>query len=788
MIQLRAITKDYVTGDTIVHALNGLDIDFRDNEFVAVLGPSGCGKTTFMNIVGGLDRATSGHLIVDGIATDEYRDADWDDYRNKRVGFVFQTYNLITHISVLENVELALTLSGISKSERTKRAISVIEEVGLHDQLHKRPNQLSGGQMQRVAIARALVNHPDILLADEPTGALDSVTSTQILDLIKRIAARRLVIMVTHNAELAHHYANRVVTMLDGKIQSDSHPLSDQETIEPVQVEKASPSEETVKGKKSKMSFITALTLSSRNLLTKKRRTIMTTIASSIGIMGIALVLAVSNGTNRYISQLQSDTLASSPLTITETSIDMTQAMQAMTGNEALESFPDAQEVFVKQAVDTSLFLSKNHISDEYISYLTNELDPTWYNDILYKTGMSVPLYTFDEALGQYKQVGTTSSGTILTGGGASPQVLLEAGFVNTQYEVLAGTYPANKNEVAIVVADTNEIPEVTLIAMGYRQVGDENTAYSFEEIRDRDFKLLDNDRLYELVGSSYAAVSPLDIDFAGAETLNVSAILRVKETIQGGVLVEGLAYTPELYDYLQTQNLSSEIISFMNDHDLVNPFTGVAYQDTLSMTALEQWTYRHRALGGNDLPNEISIYPVDYVAKDAIITTLDAYNVGRANDDMVTYTDMSALMGTAISSVVNVVTYVLIGFTAISLIVSCIMIAIITRISVLERTKEIGILRSIGARKKDVIRIFNAETFIIGVLAGALAIITTYLLTIPINLVIDNLISVAAIAQLNVLVALGLVFMNVGLTILSGLLPARAAAKQDPVVALRTE
>lgn len=790
MIQLFDITKDYIAGDTSVRALNGIHIDFRDSEFVAILGPSGCGKTTFMNIVGGLDRATQGNLVIDGVSTTNFTDADWDDYRNKRVGFVFQNYNLIQHISVLDNVELALTISGISKSERTKRASAVLQEVGLEEQMHKRPNQLSGGQMQRVAIARALVNEPDILLADEPTGALDSVTSVQILDLIKRISNQRLVIMVTHNADLANQYATRVITMLDGKIQRDSRPFSAEEENSLSRLDGKNEYEPVMtKGRKSKMSFMTALSLSSRNLLTKKKRTIMTTIASSIGIMGIALVLAVSNGTNLYVAQLQSDTLASSPLTITETTLDVTQAMAAMNGGTTLETFPNAQEVFVKEAQDISQFMSKNHITDEYITYVNTNVDARWYNDILFKTGMSIPLYTLNSVSGQYSQItnGTSSSGFMSTSSGPT-QILLKDTFVNSQYDVIAGTYPVGRNQAAIVVSDTNEIPEATLIALGYRQVGDDDSSYAFDDILNREFKLLDNNAIYHLSGSSYVARSPIDIDFASVESISVSGILRVKEATQGGVLSTGFAYTPELYSYLQTRNLTSEIVNYMNEHDLTNPFTGLPYQDTLSQTAAEQQQAHLRQLGGNALPNEISIYPVDYDAKARITEILDQYNVGRDSDDMVTYSDMSALLGTAISSVVNVVTYVLIGFTAISLIVSCIMIAIITRISVLERTKEIGVLRSIGARKKDVTRIFNAETFIIGALAGLLAIIVTYVLSVPINLVVANLIGVANIAQLNVLVALVLIIMNVGLTMLSGLLPARAAAKQDPVVALRTE
>lgn len=792
MIKLREITKKYITGDTTVNALDGLNVDFRDSEFVAILGPSGCGKTTFMNIVGGLDKATAGDLIVDGTSTHSFKDADWDNYRNKKVGFVFQNYNLIGHISVLDNVELALTLSGISKSERVARAKAALANVGLSDQVKKLPNQLSGGQMQRVSIARALVNQPEILLADEPTGALDSTTSIQILDLIKEIAKERLVIMVTHNAELAHDYATRVITMLDGKIQHDTNPFSVDEEMSLRKIESSlTTTFKLPEAPKSKMSFMTALSLSARNLLTKKKRTILTSVASSIGIFGIALVLAISAGTNNYVAQLQSDTLASSPLTITESSINITQAMNAMNGNTGLAAFPNAQEIFVQKALDMSTIMFKNNITEEYIDYLNDNLDSTTYNDILYKTGLEVPLYTYDTELDQYIEVTSTSSssfGPSFSGSSDSPQVLLKSTFIDSQYDVLYGTYPTNMNEAAIVTTGTNEISEATLIALGYRQVGDETTKYTFDQVVGREFKVLTNSDLYELHGSAYLTRSPIDIDFATAETIKVTAILRVKETTSGGVLAEGLAYRPELYSYVQNQNLTSDIVAFMNDNVNTNPFTGTAYQDTLVASANTQWKRTLRSLGGNSLPNEISIYPVDYDAKEEITTVLNDYNVGRPSNDMVTYTDMSALLGSAISSVVDVVTYVLIGFTAISLLVSCIMIAIITRISVLERTKEIGILRSIGARKKDVTRIFNAETFIIGTLAGVLAIAMAYIISLPINLVVGNLIGVTTIAQLSIIVALGLIIFNVGLTVLSGLMPARAAAKQNPVNALRSE
>jgi putative ABC transport system permease protein len=787
MIELKNITKDYWLGNNPVHALRGLSATFQDGEFVAVLGPSGCGKTTLMNLIGGLDKASSGDILVDGKSTKDFSDSDWDNYRNKKIGFIFQSYNLINHLTVLGNVELALTLSGVSKKERLARAEAALGEVGLSDEKNKNPNQLSGGQMQRVAIARALVNNPEILLADEPTGALDTVTSEQIMKIIKRVSVNRLVIMVTHNPDLAARYSTRKITMLDGLITSDSAPAA--LAAKPLE-DKGEP--QPIGSKKSQMSFFTALSLSGRNLMTKKRRTIMTAVAGSIGIIGIALILAVSTGVNNYITKLTSDTLSSNPLTISDSSINITQAMKA-SATETLPSFPDAQEIYVEKTKTIADYTSKNNLTQGYIDYLKAHLDPSWYSDILYKTGLSLDAYNKVPGASDYSKLSSTnvssSSSAYASLFSSTPwQMLLKDSFVQSQYDVLAGVYPTDKSQIALIVDDTNQIPDKTLVSLGLLNAGDTTTEYSFSEILGKEYKIVPNDLEYKVSGSNYVAVSPLDIDFAAAETVSISGILRINAKTQGGVLSAGVAYTKDLYAELQAANLSSSIVSFMKANVDVNPFTGEAYQASLTSTADDQYKAELRTLGGNDLPNEISIYPTDLNAKSKIEGVLDAYNSGKATADMITYTDLSALISETLGSVVNVITYVLIGFTAISLLVSSIMIAIITSVSVLERTKEIGILRSIGARKKDVTRVFNAETFIIGTCAGVLGVLIAYLLEIPANIIGYQLLGINNLADLNPLYALVLILISVGLTLLSGLLPARKAAKQDPVNALRTE
>ena len=797
MLKLKKLKKDYIIGNYAVHALKGIILNFRETEFVSVLGPSGCGKTTLMNLIGGLDHATAGDLEIKGISTKDYTDQDWDTYRNQTIGFVFQNYNLIPHLNVFGNVEIALTLSGMSVAERKERVLEVLEEVGLSDQVNKRPNQLSGGQSQRVAIARALVNRPNILLADEPTGALDTETSEQILKLIKKVSINKLVIMVTHNPDLANRYSTRVINMLDGQILNDSNPFAmeeDESQSQEVKPSKSIKAKQNNEMKHTSMPFVTALNLSFKNLLTKRGRTILTSIAGSIGIIGIALILALSGGMNHYISQLQTDLLASNPITISTNAVNFTQAFNAMNDSPMLQEFPEVQKVFVEEAIDFSSLITKNNLTDDYINYLYDNIDENLYSDIAIYTGLNLNIYSIKPGDSYYSPIVFESdmpsgppTGSPMMSSGVGQQ-LLHTDLINSQYDILAGTYPENRNEIVIVVSDTNEIPESTLIGLGFVSVGDDTSEISFDDVLNTTFKVVPNNLLYEQVGNSYVAKSPLDIDFDQSVNIEIVGILRIKETADSGVLSTGIAYTKDLYDFMQTENYHSEIVEFMNTNPTLSPFTGIAYQPALTSTVDELRDTDLRALGGSLMANEINIYPVDLASKDMIKTVLDDYNVGKDDVDIITYTDLSELLGETLSSVVNIISYVLIAFTAISLIVSSIMIAIITYVSVLERTKEIGVLRSVGARKKDVTRIFNAETFIIGFTAGLLGIIIAYLISLPINLIVNSLVGVKNIASLSGVYAIILILISIVLTVISGLIPARKAAKLDPVLALRSE
>lgn len=842
MLTLKNITKVYKVTDNDVKALNGIDVSFRKTEFVSVLGPSGCGKTTLMNIIGGLDKSTSGDLVIDGKSTVDFTSADWDNYRNKKIGFVFQTYNLIPHLSVLKNVELALTLSGVNKVERRQKAEAALEKVGLSQYLRQKPNQLSGGQMQRVAIARAIVNSPEILLADEPTGALDSETSVQIMDLLKEISMGRLVVMVTHNPELAERYSTRLIKMLDGKIMSDSLPYTAAE-IEKETQEAQSANESATAGngtetqitvnateslnyvntenslygntnegglkgenaqsegnqdeinkrrnnlkrgekKKSAMSFFTALSLSGRNLMTKRGRTALTAIAGSIGIIGIALILAISGGMNDYINKIQADTLSSNPITISERSINIEQAMSMFSGDEdAYEKFPEFKKILVKE-VNKNAMLTKNNITDEYIDYLKNKLNPNLYNDILFKTGMDLNFYGKKTDSDKFVKLSSSDG---------SWQLLPDKKFVSTQYDVLDGEMPDEAGEISIIVDETNRISESTLVALGIKNVNDGVTEYNFDDIMDREYKLVSNDLLYFVSNGSYYQRNIDDIDFDSAVTLKVSAILRINNATENGVLSAGIGYTKAMYEEYQRLNFNSAIVGFMladrADGGYKNPlYLNEEFEDKIGSTKEEQWSALLRQLGGIKTPNNINVYPVSFEAKNAIKDFLSAYNEGRAENDIVTYTDMSEIIGSAMSTMIDIISYILIAFTAISLVVSSIMIGIITYVSVLERTKEIGVLRSIGARKKDVTRLFNAETCIIGLMSGAIGVIIAYVLSVPINAIIKSLTGVGSIAALNPAYAFLLIAVSVCLTLISGLIPAVKAAKQDPVNALRTE
>ena len=867
MLQLKNITKNYLSGDNEVQALKGIDIEFRENEFVSILGQSGCGKTTLLNIIGGLDRYTSGDLIINGKSTKEFKDKDWDTYRNHSVGFVFQSYNLIPHQTVLANVELALTISGVGKTERRKRAIEALQKVGLGDQINKKPNQMSGGQMQRVAIARALVNDPDILLADEPTGALDSKTSVQVMEILKEISKDRLIIMVTHNPELAKKYSSRIVKLLDGKIIDDSNPYKSSEE----DVKKARNKKD--KSGKASMKFTTAVRLSLNNLMTKKGRTFLTSFAGSIGIIGIALILSLSHGMQSYINRVEEDTLSSYPLTIQEASIDVTSMLEAMMGNGEKEEHNDNKiysRPIVNNILETvSTKLQTNNL-EEFKKYLesgdTNIKD--YINAIQYEYNLNLNIYKQNEDK-TYQQVNPSkvfdelgfgemmesrqSTSSMMSGSMTMTQtdvwneMLDNQNLLQSQYDVLAGKWPTKYNEVVLIVDENNEVSDYTLYSLGIKDIKElnesmekiknkekveagESESYSYDDLLNYKFKILLNTDYYKESGNAWQDMSNDDeymknvVD--NAEEITIVGIIKPnKETVSSSG-AGMIGYTKELKEYVINKINETEIVKEQKENPNINVFTGIEfpenqnssfdysqltdeqrmYMATLSEAELAELmknyaenstaTYDSNlsTLGVVDLnkPSTINIYPKDFESKDMITTRISEYNDKQTNDgkeeNVITYTDIVGVMMSSVSTIINVISYVLIAFVGISLVVSSIMIGIITYISVLERTKEIGILRSIGASKKDVSRVFNAETLIIGLVAGLIGIVVTLLLNIPINMIIKSIVGISNISKLPTAGAIILVVISVGLTMIAGLIPARFAAKRDPVEALRTE
>ena len=867
MLQLKNITKNYLSGDNEVQALKGIDIEFRENEFVSILGQSGCGKTTLLNIIGGLDRYTSGDLIINGKSTKEFKDKDWDTYRNHSVGFVFQSYNLIPHQTVLANVELALTISGVGKAERKKRAIEALQKVGLGDQLNKKPNQMSGGQMQRVAIARALVNDPDILLADEPTGALDSKTSVQVMEILKEISKDRLIIMVTHNPELAEKYSSRIVKLLDGKIIDDSNPYKSSEE----DVKKARNKKD--KSGKASMKFTTAVRLSLNNLMTKKGRTFLTSFAGSIGIIGIALILSLSHGMQSYINRVEEDTLSSYPLTIQEASIDVTSMLEAMMGNGEKEEHNDNKiysRPIVNNILETvSTKLQTNNL-EEFKKYLesgdTNIKD--YINAIQYEYNLNLNIYKQNEDK-TYQQVNPSkvfdelgfgemmesrqSTSSMMSGSMAMTQtdvwneMLDNQNLLQSQYDVLAGKWPTKYNEVVLIVDENNEVSDYTLYSLGIKDIKElnesmekiknkekveagESESYSYDDLLNYKFKILLNTDYYKESGNAWQDMSNDDeymknvVD--NAEEITIVGIIKPNEENVSSSGAGMIGYTKELKEYVINKINETEIVKEQKENPNINVFTGIEfpenqnssfdysqltdeqrmYMATLSEAELAELmknyaenstaTYDSNlsTLGVVDLnkPSTINIYPKDFESKDMITTRISEYNDKQTNDgkeeNVITYTDIVGVMMSSVSTIINVISYVLIAFVGISLVVSSIMIGIITYISVLERTKEIGILRSIGASKKDVSRVFNAETLIIGLVAGLIGIVVTLLLNIPINMIIKSIVGISNISKLPTAGAIILVVISVGLTMIAGLIPARFAAKRDPVEALRTE
>ena len=818
MLKLQNIVKVYETGDTKVEALKGVDMAFRESEFVSILGPSGCGKTTLLNIIGGLDRYTSGDLQISGTSTALYKDSDWDTYRNHTIGFVFQSYNLIPHQSVLGNVELALTLSGVSKAERRERAKNALIKVGLEDQIYKMPNQLSGGQMQRVAIARALVNEPKIILADEPTGALDSETSVQVMNLLKEVANDHLVIMVTHNGELAEQYSTRIIRLLDGKMVSDSNPYIPRDL--PVQTKQ--------KYKKPSMSFWTALSLSLKNLFTKKARTILTSFAGSIGIIGIALILSLSDGFKNYISETEENTLSNYPLQITTETMNMESFMNNQFG-EKEEHENDA--IYANNMFVTMLeMLSKGQKTNDLKAFKTfldnNEEIDKYVTDIIYSYNAPFKIYKND-----YKE---TNKATQLIPFNIPmiyeqdipiwQQLLNNQELLDSQYELITDNsrWPSKKEEVILIVNEDQELFDYILYALGLR---DKNEIYQIiQNAQNPDFKLdtQDNFSYDEIIGLTFKMLT--SVDFYEKDEANncynqissynpkllsildkgldieIVGIAKVRDDAQATSMSAGIGYTSELTDYIVNKNTSSPIYTAQknNKTSVINTTIVASAENIINIKAgdeLNDTTYNTLMyeLGEADLskPASISIYPISFEAKEKIIDIIDKYNteVGEDSEDKkIYYTDFIGIMMSSISTIINAITYVLIAFVAISLVVSSIMIGIITYISVLERTKEIGVLRSIGASKKDISRVFNAETLLVGFVSGAMGIIIAGLLTIPINLIINLFAAIGNVAKLPIWGAIALVVISMGLTLIAGLIPSRVAAKKDPVIALRSE
>ena len=781
MLQVKNVKKSYTTGEFTQVALDGVNINFRENEFVAILGQSGSGKTTLLNIIGGLDQYDSGDLVINGKSTKNFKDADWDAYRNNSVGFVFQSYNLITHLSILDNVEMGMTLSGVSSDEKKKRASEVLERVGLKEHLHKKPNQLSGGQMQRVAIARALANDPDIILADEPTGALDTTTSEQIMDLIKEIADDKLVIMVTHNPELAEQYADRIVNFRDGHVINDSNPYSEVEDSSHYEL------------KKTSMSFFTALKLSGKNIATKKWRTGLTAFAASIGIIGIALILSLSNGFQKQIDSFQSDALAEYPITISQQAVNMDEESLSELRSEgpmSKKEFVKSDEVFLYNPEESSI-THKNDINQEYLDYL-NKLDPDWVRSIGFTriVGMNLVRKVDDEVKPVSVSSGISGQGssnggmTSMNGVGLSsyPAPFREdtESYLEKNYDVLAGSYPKSDTEMVLVVDSKNRIDQATMKNLGFDI--EQADAIKFDDIVGTELKLIDNNQYYEKtnLGNFVPKTDYTEMYHNAGMTLKISAVVRQKEDVQVAMLGSGIAYSDTLVEQIIDREKDSDIVKAQKDSD-VNVMTMEQLDDDAKQTLL---TY----LGGDSAPMMVYIYPKDFETKDKIVDYLDAYNDGKDNKEKIVYTDLASTVTEMTGGIMDGITLVLIAFASISLVVSLIMVGIITYISVLERTKEIGVLRALGARKKDITRVFNAETLIIGACSGLLGIAIAYALTFPVNQIIENMTGLTSVSQLNPIHALLLVAISIILTLIGGSIPAKMAAKKDPVEALRSE
>ena len=855
MLQCKNIMKDYVSGDEIVHALKGVSLSFREHEFVSILGQSGCGKTTFLNIIGGLDHYTSGDLIINGKSTKDYSDKDWDTYRNHQVGFVFQSYNLIMHQSVLSNVELALTLTGVNKEERRKRAIEALNKVGLSDQIHKKPTQMSGGQMQRVAIARAIVNNPDIILADEPTGALDSATSVQIMEILKEISKDKLVIMVTHNPQLADEYSSRIIRLKDGSLVSDSNPFNEQEMNVDMSVLK-----------RPGMSFKMACSLSLNNLMTKKARTFLTSFAGSIGIIGIALIMSLSHGMQSYIDQMENDTMASYPIEIQSSSSDMSTLMTTMMGmKKKTEEHTDSKiysRPYVEDVLESLSSSKKNNLS-AFKSYIESSKGKEFRKTakaIEYDYNLNLQVYNENTDSGLVQ----VSPNGLLDKLGMSDMMSLQSQFMDSssmtndqvwlslpeskklrddEYQLVEGKWPTNYNEVVLEVDENNEITDYALYSLGlldqdelvknYQKILNGETdkisktnlkSYSVDDILNLKFRLVLNSDLYQKVNGLWINQSEnesyMQDVVSKSPEIKVVGIIKPSESTVSQPTMGGVYYTKAMEEYVTSKTENAQMVKEQKTNPNINIFTQTEFasgqkmsmsnltnEQMMQLSSMSQEelmnymnTYNENInatydsnltkLGVVDYstPTKISLYASSFDGKEKLGDLIADYNKKQKKSNVITYNDFIGTMLSSVTSVVNIISYVLIAFVSVSLIVSSIMIGIITYISVLERTKEIGILRSIGASKKDITRVFNAETFIIGLISGVLGILITLVLNVPISLVVENMTGVAHIAKLPVNGAVFLIFIDLVLTILAGLIPSKIASKKDPVEALRSE
>ena len=784
MLELQHIKKTYHVGDTETKALDDVSVAFREKEFVAVLGPSGSGKTTFLNIIGGLDRYDSGDLLIKGKHTSDFKDSDWDAYRNNSIGFVFQSYNLIGHLSIVANVELGMTLSGVPKEEKHRRALEVLEQVGLKDHLHKRPNQLSGGQMQRVAIARALANDPEILLCDEPTGALDTATSVQIMDLIQQLSAERLVIMVTHNPQLAEDYADRIIRFQDGHIISDTHPHQER------------PKPDGFHLKKTKMRFLTALNLSFNNIRTKKGRTFLTAFASSIGIIGIAVILSLSSGFRTTIDDFQTDAMAQFPIVISRQSAEVDMAAMMEQHTQMLEDQDEEAppEEIILTDPDSTIKMHTNRFTGEYLQYLKN-IDPKICSSIGYTRIVSmnmvrktdsgiIPVSFSSESKDEDGQESSAMSGAMSAIGLSSfPEQLdqEETSYLEKNYDLLAGQYPAAATDLVLVLDSDNTLNKNILENLGFDTEGKES--FDFNDLIGAEFKIVSNNDFYSetpygnyLPTQDYEAMYNSDSGI----TVRIAGIVRVKENAGIGILNTGIAYSDALSEQVAAMQQESDIVKAQQESSKnVMTMEEISEADKDSLLAV---------LGGDTTPYAIMLYPATFEQKDQVIQYLDDWNEGKSTDDAVVYTDMVETISSMTGDIMDGITVVLVAFAAISLVVSMIMICIIIYTSVLERTKEIGILRSLGARKKDITHVFDAETFILGLCSGLLGVAIAWLLTFPINSIIASMASLENVAHLQPLHALILVAISTILTMLGGHIPARMASRKDAVEALRSE